>query len=142
MIIHFFVKKRFGALERKSMRSNLMLLFEEEKIHVESVSYIFCSDKSLLKINEKFLNHTDFTDVITFDLSDTKLSIIGEVYISVDRVRDNATLFSVSFINELMRVIIHGALHLCGYKDKTVLDKLQMKQKENFYLKKFRDKSI
>ena len=77
-----------------------------------------CSDEYLLEINQAYLKHDDLTDIITFDLSDSPGVIKGEIYISVERVLDNALLFNTSFRDELARVVFHGALHLCGYKDK------------------------
>ena len=96
----------------------------------------FCSDESLSKINKEFLNHDTLTDVITFDYS-TLNEISGEIFISIDRVRENASEFQQSFEQELKRVMIHGLLHLCGYSDKTAEDKVLMSDKENYYLDSF-----
>jgi rRNA maturation RNase YbeY len=111
-------------------------LFKKEKVSLSRLDYVFCSDEFLLEINNKFLNHDYYTDIITFDLSDTD-SIMGEIYISIDRVKDNATQQSTSFKEELTRVIFHGALHLCGYKDKKQSEINLMRQKENYYLNLF-----
>ena len=95
------------------------------------MNYIFCSDEYLLEVNNNFLQHDFYTDIITFDLSLSKTSpTIGEIYISVDRVKENAITHKTSFELELHRVIFHGALHLCGYKDKTKKDALLMRDKE------------
>lgn len=99
------------------------------------LSYIFCSDSYLLVINQQYLEHDDYTDIITFDLSSSPKEIVGEVYISIDRVKENAHELSVSFNTELHRVIFHGALHLCGYKDKSIKDASVMRFKEDKYLK-------
>ena len=96
----------------------------------------FCSDESLSKINKEFLNHDTLTDVITFDYS-TLNEISGEIFISIDRVRENASEFQQSFEVEIRRVMIHGLLHLCGYNDKTTKEKSLMSDRENFYLDSF-----
>jgi len=93
------------------------------------LSYIFCSDKYLLSINQKYLNHNTLTDIVTFDLAEDA-EIEGEIYISVERVKENAVKYAVDFEEELHRVIIHGLLHLIGYKDKTASQKAQMRKKE------------
>lgn len=99
----------------------------------EEVNYIFCDDVYLHNLNVEFLNHDTLTDIISFDYSVGKI-IQGDVFISIDRVRDNAEDFKVSFTDELNRVMVHGVLHYCGYKDKTVEDSNLMREKENFYL--------
>ena len=101
-----------------------------------ALRYIFCSDDYLLKINRKYLQHDFYTDTITFDLSE-KNGVFGEIYVSVDRIKDNAFLFNSSFRNEIHRVIFHSALHLCGYEDKNMNKKKLMTKKEEFYLKQY-----
>jgi rRNA maturation RNase YbeY len=135
-------KIRFYSLDREPVlkeRTRLKLfierLFTREKKNLGSLSYIFCSDEHILCINNDFLKHDFYTDVITFDLSSSKTVIDGEVYLSVDRIRDNAKTEGVSFKEELHRVIFHGALHLCGYKDKKREDVVKMRLKEGEYLK-------
>ena len=108
----------------------------EEGVGFTSLDYIFCSDEYLLEINQKFLQHDDLTDIITFNLAETKGEVVGEIYISVERVRDNALLFNVDFEEELRRVVFHGALHLCGYNDKTRKEQQEMRKKEDFYLRR------
>ena len=100
---------------------------------LEDLVFNFCSDESLLKINKEFLKHDTLTDVITFDYSASK-AVSGEVFISVDRVRENAKEFDQDFNDEIRRVMIHGVLHLCGYKDKTSKDKALMSDMENCHL--------
>lgn len=100
------------------------------------LAFNFCSDDSLLKINKEFLNHDTLTDVITFDYSALK-EVSGEIFISTDRVRENASEFQQSFEEEIRRVMIHGLLHLCGYNDKTIKEKSLMSDRENFYLDSF-----
>ena len=114
----------------------LTSIFEEEGFDFESVSYIFCTDEYLLKLNQQYLNHDTLTDVITFTLSETSLPIISEIYISVERVRENAVLHGAAYEDELHRVMIHGILHLCGYSDHTPELKLGMRAKEDYYLDK------
>ena len=114
----------------------LSSIFEEEETGFEKISYIFCTDEFLLKLNKQYLNHDTLTDIITFTLSETSLPIISEIYISVERVKENSFQLEVSYYEELMRVMIHGILHLCGYSDHTAELKAEMRQKENYYLNK------
>ena len=97
------------------------------------ISFVFCSDEYLHKINLEYLKHDTYTDIITFDYSEEK-GVSGDIFISIDRVRENGLEFKKEFYNELSRVIIHGVLHLVGYKDKTNQEKAQMREKEDFYL--------
>jgi rRNA maturation RNase YbeY len=120
--------------DRQILKAFLRSLFKKEGTKLDSLRYIFCSDKYLLEINRQYLNHDDYTDIITFNLSDSPVPVNGEIYISVDRVKDNARQFNTSFRQELHRVIFHGALHLCGYKDKSSKDEKLMREKENQYL--------
>jgi probable rRNA maturation factor len=105
-----------------------------EKSGFDSLEYIFCNDQYLLQINKDFLNHTELTDIITFNYSDAAVSqrhMEGEIYISIDRVRENAQSFKTTLENELHRVMVHGVLHLCGYNDKTPAQKRSMREKED-----------
>lgn len=95
---------------------------------------MFCSDEFLLQINREYLQHDYYTDIITFDLSDPGGPVRGEIYISVDRVRENAKDLGTTLRKELLRVIFHGALHLCGYKDKTRQEQARMRDLEEKYL--------
>jgi rRNA maturation RNase YbeY len=115
-------------------------LFKKEKTSLATINYIFCSDKYLLSINQQFLNHDYYTDIITFGLHDKGTPVVAEVYISVDRVKDNAKTHGVTFTSEMLRVLFHGALHLCGYKDKSKADILIMRSKEDAYLKRYTKK--
>jgi probable rRNA maturation factor len=108
---------------------------KEEEKQLEEISYIFCTDDYLLKINQEHLNHDTYTDIITFDYTEDGI-ISSEIYISVDRVRENAKNLGVGALDEMHRVIIHGVLHLCGYKDKSDLQSQEMRGKENYYLRK------
>jgi len=107
----------------------------KKKLHI---TYIFCSDEYLLNMNRQFLEHDYYTDIITFPLSETEKEIEAEIYISIDRVKDNAEKFKTEFLDELHRVIFHGVLHLMGYKDKTIVDKETMRNKENEWLRRFK----
>jgi len=111
------------------------VISEEQKNEGELV-LMFCSDDYLLEINNKYLNHEYYTDIITFDYTDQNI-ISGELLISIDRIKENSEKFSVSFLNEITRVVIHGVLHLCGYNDKTDDEKTMIRNLENKYLKKF-----
>jgi len=108
---------------------------KNEEHRLEEINYIFCDDEYLYKLNVEFLNHDTLTDIISFDYSVGKI-IQGDVFISVERVMENALDFSVPFLDELHRVMIHGVLHYCGYKDKTPKEAVIMREKENFYLKR------
>ncbi len=131
----YFLDRKPVLKERTRLKIFIEKLFLTEKKPLGNLSYIFCSDEHLLTINKDFLKHDFYTDVITFDLSSSKKQIEGEVYVSVDRIKDNAKQFGTSFKEELHRVIFHGALHLCGYKDKNKADGQQMRLAENKYLK-------
>ena len=131
----------FHALEpvilkqRRLLKKFIIQLFIKEEKPLHSIDIIFCSDEYLLEINKQHLQHDFYTDIITFDLSESSANpIIGELYISIDRVKDNAALRDEKFSTELLRVIFHGLLHLCGFKDKKAKDIKTMRQKEDEYL--------
>jgi len=105
-----------------------------EKKKPGEVSIVLCSDEFLLDMNKQFLKHNYYTDIITFDYTEANV-VSGELYISVDRVNDNASIFNKTFQNELHRVIVHGVLHLCGYKDKSTSEQATMRKKEDQKLK-------
>ena len=105
----------------------------KEQNTIGDINIIFCDDTFLLIKNKKYLNHSSLTDILTFDFS-TEKSLSGDIFISTERVKENATKYNVSFNKELNRVIIHGILHLLGYKDKTEKEKKIMRKKEDFYL--------
>ena len=108
---------------------------KEEEKQLEEISYIFCTDDYLLKINQEHLDNDTYTDIITFDYTEDGI-ISSEIYISVDRVRENAKNLGVGALDEMHRVIIHRLLHLCGYKDKSDLQSQEMRGKENYYVRK------
>ena len=109
----------------------------KEGVQIETLQYVFCSDKFLLDINKQYLNHNFYTDIISFDLSDQKGRLIGDVYISIDRVKENAKTEGNLYTHELLRVIFHGALHFCGYKDKKPADAKLMRSMEDKWLKAY-----
>jgi probable rRNA maturation factor len=136
-IFFYGADKAANVQNKKPVKSLIAFLFQNENVELERVNYIFCSDEYLLKINQQFLQHNTFTDVITFPLSKKGESVYGEIYLSVDRIKENAKSFNAAYQKELLRVMVHGALHLCGYKDKTKSLQQQMRAKENYYLKQF-----
>lgn len=125
-------KPKHKAVLRDWIKSTIIT----EGYKLKELNYIFCSDKYLIELNQQYLNHDTYTDIITFDNSETEGLVIGDIFISVERIRENASLFSVPEADELHRVIIHGVLHLMGYQDKTKKDKSLMTNKENLYLSK------
>jgi probable rRNA maturation factor len=142
MAIQFYMHEvRFKLKQQKLLKATVKKIFENENYMLKNLAYVFCSDEYLLTINQQYLQHDSYTDIITFDLSEKKGKVYGEIYISIERVQENATLYRVDFEMELHRVVFHGALHLCGYKDKTAAEKKAMRQKEEYYLKTFEKQS-
>jgi len=123
----------FQSIGKRKIAQWLKQTAAREGKKIGSVSYIFVSDEHLLEMNKKYLQHNDYTDIITFDNS-TGNNISGEMYISVDTVRENAKYYQTDFHNELLRVMVHGVLHLCGYKDKTISERKKMRAAEDKYL--------
>ncbi|MCB2221493.1 MAG: rRNA maturation RNase YbeY [Bacteroidetes bacterium] len=126
--IHFLFKNKIKT------RKWIYHCMKSEGKSIDSVNIIFCSDPFLYKLNRQYLKHDTYTDIITFDLSDSSNIISGDIYISIDRIKDNAKQFETTFLHELHRVIIHGFLHLSGYKDKTKPEKQLMRSKEDICL--------
>ena len=124
----------YSLKKQKTAGKLILSLVRNEKKKAGEINYVFCSDKFLLGLNKKFLKHNTLTDIITFQYPSKKLS--GEIYISIPRVKENAKKFGNSFNHELHRVMIHGALHLCGYKDKTAAQKKKIRNTEDYYLLK------
>lgn len=133
-VLFHYTDSFFKLRSTKLLKESVKQVFDQEQVILERIDYILCSDTYLLEININYLGHQDLTDIITFDLSDDRKGVVGEVYISAERVFENAKKYAVTYQHELKRVILHGALHLCGYKDKTRTDKDQMRQKEHYYL--------
>lgn len=123
----------FSLQNQTLVESWLIQTCEQENKKLRELTFIFCSDDYLLQVNQDFLQHDYYTDVITFDYCE-KSNVSGDVFISIDRVSENAKSVGVSFTEELHRVMIHGTLHLLGYKDKTVEEKTEMTSKEDYYL--------
>jgi probable rRNA maturation factor len=131
-MIHFFYENTEEKIqENLKIWIEKIIISEEKKIG--EINYIFCDDEYLLKINQDFLDHDYYTDIITFDQVRGK-TISGEIFVSLQRIKDNASLISINYVEEKKRVIAHGVLHLCGYKDKTEEQQKIMRAKEDFYL--------
>lgn len=130
--INFFNEDVSLTIESEDdIRSWLLEIIRSYKYSLETLNYIFCSDGHLLGINIEYLNHDTYTDIITFDNSEVKTTIEGDVFISLERVRENAEIFKSSIDDELHRVMVHGLLHLLGHGDKTDEEKVKMRNKEN-----------
>ncbi len=134
----FYENIPFKLKQALKLKAWIKEAIQKEGFQLKSLSYVFCTDEDLLQRNIQFLNHNTLTDIITFDLSEEEGLIEGEIYISIDRVRENTTKFSKTFEDELHRVLIHGVLHLAGYRDKKADQKAAMRKREDFYLKKRR----
>jgi len=133
--IHFYFENvDLNLRNRKKLKAFINRLIIKEKRQLAGLSYIFSSDKALFEINRKYLKHNFYTDVITFNLSTSSKEILADIYISADRVKENAQTLKLSFKEELHRVMFHGLLHLCGYNDKTDNQRRVMRSRENFYL--------
>ena len=124
----------FTLPDADKIKDWLLRAVTTHEYELENLTYIFCSDDYLLDINLTYLNHDTLTDIITFDNADDEGIIESDIFISVERVKENAVTFNISFLDELHRVMIHGVLHLLGYADKTEADKAVMRQKEDYWL--------
>lgn len=128
----------YNIRNKKKLKSFLLSLIKHEKPDASAgnINVILCSDQYLFDLNKKYLKHHTYTDIITFDYCDQKL-VTGDIFISIDRIKDNAIKYNTSCQTELLRVIFHGFLHLCGYKDKGRSHKKQMTEAENFHLNNY-----
>lgn len=135
--IHFFFEKKVTLRDRVRLKEFVGRMFQQLEKPLGSLNFIFCSDPYLLRINREYLSHDYLTDIITFDLSGGSGPVQGEVYISVDRVLDNAAQLGKTRKEELHRVIFHGVLHLCGFRDKTARDQKQMRTMEDYFLEHY-----
>jgi len=135
--INFHFLRQFSLSRRRKLKDFIAGIFHAEKVRVGAVSYIFCTDGYLLEINKQYLGHNYFTDIITFNLAEEGKPVSGEIYISVDRVVDNARELRLPFKEEMLRVIFHGVLHLCGYKDKSKAQIREMRAREDHYLRRY-----
>lgn len=133
-MISFNYETNFKLNNEEAVSNWISQVISSEGFKEDEIAYVFCNDAYLHKLNVEFLKHDTFTDIISFDYSVGKI-LQGDIFISIERIEENAKDFNVSFLNELHRVIIHGVLHYCGYKDKNEADKLEMRSKEDFYLK-------
>jgi len=133
----FFLAKNIDIRERSRLKSFLVDLLRKEGKEISFVNFIFCSDRYLLEINRQYLSHDYYTDIITFDLTPDATLLEAEIYISTDRIRENAWKLGVPIKQETFRVMFHGLLHLAGYKDKTKKDRLEMRERESFYIQKY-----
>ena len=141
-IVFFRSSDRSLTLSGKtSLKVFIQSLFIKENFTLRSITYVFCSDKFLLQINRDFLQHDYYTDIISFPLSKKGEPIEAEIYISTDRVKENAQVHGKTYQNEMYRVLFHGALHLCGYKDKKKSEVELMRKKEDQYLHLFEKSS-
>jgi rRNA maturation RNase YbeY len=134
----FFLSRSITIKNRKKLKAFMIRLLKTEGKKPGSINFIFCSDEYLLEINKNYLNHNYYTDIITFNLSSRPALLEAEVYISLDRVRDNAQIEETTMKEEIHRVMFHGLLHLCGYGDKKKEDIKIMRKKEQEYINKYR----
>lgn len=132
-MISFNYETEFNFDDEEKLSNWISSVIRSEGFNEGEINYIYCDDEYLLKLNSEFLNHNTLTDIISFDYTIGN-TIHGDIYISVERVLDNANEFNVEFLDELSRVMVHGVLHYCGYKDKSAKDKQLMRVKENHYL--------
>jgi probable rRNA maturation factor len=137
-LIRFFSEDIPFTLKNKTgCRKWLNAVILEEGKKGRDINYIFCSDEYLLELNKTYLQHNSFTDILTFPYPDDKKTLSGDIFISIERVKDNALIFHQDFENELKRVMVHGLLHLIGYSDHELQEKAVMTERENHYLEQF-----
>lgn len=129
-MISFNYETEFELPNEKALESWISKVIASEQKHEGEISYVFCDDDYLLELNQNYLQHDTLTDIISFDYT-LGNELNGDIFISVERVRENAEIFNQTFDNELLRVMIHGVLHYCGYKDKSAEDEQLMRIKEN-----------
>jgi rRNA maturation RNase YbeY len=135
--INFFTEDITYTLKHKTIiKKWIEATIVAEGYKLQELNFILCSDEYLLRINQDYLQHDNYTDVITFDNAEVLKTIVGDIFISLERIKENAAKFKSATLDELCRVMIHGTLHLLGYKDKTKLTKTLMTEKEDFYLAK------
>lgn len=133
--INFFSEDTdFKPKQKGKIRAWIKEAAKTEGRTTGDVNFVFCSDDYLLTINKQYLKHNTYTDIITFDNSEHRYLLAGDIFISIDRIRENAGAYGVPVQDELHRVIIHGILHLCGYRDKSTDEQQLMREKEDFYL--------
>jgi probable rRNA maturation factor len=135
----FYDDIKYRLTNKKRIKEIIEKVIREEKKLLDDLNFVFTDDKSILNINKEFLKNNYYTDVIAFSYGENK-RINGEIYISIETVRKNAYNYKVSFSNEILRVMIHGTLHLCGYDDKTDREREIMRKKEDFWIEKYKEK--
>ena len=136
-MISFYIEGiEFDREDFQKIQDWIAKVIKEEKYNFKRINYIFSNDRYLLDINKEYLNHNYYTDIITFPYSKDKY-LEADIFISIERVQENANKYKVEFINEFLRVIIHGILHLTGYNDSNKKEKEQMRKREDYYLKKY-----
>jgi len=133
-INYFYENINFSISDEKTLSEWFQLVAKAENFDISELNYIFCDDKFLYSLNTEYLNHDTLTDVISFDYSEGTGQIIGDIYISIERISENAKIFNKKIGNELYRVMAHGLLHLLAYSDKTKSEKSVMTDKEDYYL--------
>jgi len=136
-VVHLHFLSNFSLGSRGKLKAFITSRLKKERVKIESINIVFCDDNYLLKLNQQFLEHDFYTDILSFRLSSTRKPLIAEIYISIDRVRDNAKNLNSSFRMEIHRVIFHGILHFCGYKDKSPLDIKKMRLTEDKWLRRY-----
>lgn len=136
MIFYNNIDIKYVIKGKRKLSNWIRSCITEEGKLVNNISFNLCSDEYILQLNNDSLEHDYYTDIITFELNEKNEPIEGDIYISIDRVKDNAKTLNVPLITELQRVLIHGVLHLCGYKDKSPKEEKQMRERENYYLNK------
>jgi len=129
----FFNDVAFDLRDRKKLKRFMLSIFKSEKKKVENLTYIFSTNRIITALNKKFLNHNYQTDILTFSITNNPLQ--AEIYISIEKIRENSILYNCTFKEELLRVMFHGILHLCGYDDNSSKQKKEMRKKEDYYLK-------
>lgn len=132
-MVRFFFENDFNLKNRRAIKLWLAVVAGNERKVIEQINYIFCNDEYLLEKNMKYLKHNTLTDIISFDYSKGEL-LTGDIFISTERVIENADVLRQSITDELHRVMVHGLLHYCGYKDKTLKEKELIRNKEDYYL--------
>ena len=133
--ISFFTESvSYNLPQKLKIKKWIKSTIEKEGFELQELNFIFCSDEYLLSINQQYLNHDTYTDIITFDNSDEEKLIVSDIFISIERVKENAKTFNTNDFDEVCRIIIHGTLHLLGYKDKGKTAKILMTQKEDEHL--------
>lgn len=133
--VQFYFLRYCTLQNRRLLKVFILSIFKKEKKSLEDLSIIFCDDEYLLGLNRQFLKHDFYTDILSFPLSVANQPLLAEIYISIDRVRENARFSGSTFKEELHRVIFHGVLHFCGYRDKSTADIKKMRSLENKYLR-------